>query len=201
MVPTSLPPWPTEPPTYGGVQLRKVEFSDVAMARELSTDPYVPQIGSLPKNADDDGAMAWVHRQQQRYWQGSGFSFTIVQRSTDRAVGHCGLWLTDLEVGRASAGYSMVPSARGQGLAGDALRALTGFAWTIPLLQRIVLAIEPGNTASLRVAQRAGYRRAGSARDHQWIGDRKRAVYRYTAERPTYTGTSDRATDDQRSDR
>lgn len=184
MVPTSLPPWPTEPPTYGGVQLRKVELSDVAMARELSTDPYVPQIGSLPKNADDDGAMAWVHRQQQRYRQGSGFSFTIVQRSTDRAVGHCGLWLADLEVGRASAGYSIIPSARGQGLAGDALAALTTFAWTIPILQRIELAIEPGNTASLHVAQRAGYRRESLLRNHQMIGDGTRDVFRYAAIRP-----------------
>lgn len=81
----------------------------------------------LPMPAEEE-LQTWVERQQQRHSDGSGFSFTIVEASTDQAVGHCGLWLKELGEGRATAGYSIVASTRGRGLAADALTALTAFA-------------------------------------------------------------------------
>lgn len=108
----TLPPWPAAPPRYGRVHLRPVEIDDIEMAQELSTDPYVPQTGSLPFNASTEEARAWVQRQQGRHDEGRGFSFTIATQVDDRAIGHCGLWLQNLEEGQATAGYSIVPSFR-----------------------------------------------------------------------------------------
>lgn len=111
----SLPSWPATPPTSGRVELRAVSPADLRMAQELSTDPYVPKTGSLPARASEDEALAWVERQQRRHAERAGFSFTIVDASVDGAVGHCGLWLKDLGEGQATAGYAIVPSARGRG--------------------------------------------------------------------------------------
>lgn len=170
---SSLPPWPSTPPTHGAVALREVRPNDVAMARELSTDPYVPRTGTLPPEATEDEALAWVQRQQGRHAEGAGFSFTITRLPDGRAVGHCGLWLRELGAGIGSIGYSIVPSARGRGVATDALRALTTFAWTLPGLQRVVLYIEPWNVASVRTAERAGYLRERLLRDHEVAGVRR----------------------------
>ncbi len=183
MVPPSLPSWPSSPPAHGRVVLREVRPEDVAMARELSTDPYVPMTGTLPANATMEEAVSWVRRQRSRHAEGAGFSFTITDAATGAPVGHCGLWLRQLAEGRASAGYSIVPSARGRGLASDALRALTAFGWTVPGLTRIVLYIEPWNVASIRTAQRAGYASDGLLPDHE-VGDGvRREVLRYVATR------------------
>lgn len=154
------------------------------MAQELSTDPYVPKIGSLPAHATEDEALAWVKRQQGRYSERGGFSFTIVDVSADKAVGHCGLWVKELDEGRATAGYSVVPSARGHGLAGDALSALTAFGWTVPGLFRIALYIEPWNAGSIRTAERAGYAHEGMLRSHQVIAGERRDMLLYAAVRP-----------------
>lgn len=178
-----LPPWPTTPPKCGGVVLREVRETDVPMARDLSTDPYVPLVGSLPADATSEEAVAWVHRQQERHPAGAGFSFTIVDAGTDVPVGHCGLWLRRLEDGRGAAGYSVVPSARGRGFAADALTALTLFGWTVPGLFRIELYIEPWNVGSVRTAERAGYAREGLLRSHQVIGGRRRDMLLYAAVR------------------
>lgn len=186
----SLPPWPTTAPTHGGVQLRGVIEGDVAMARELSTDPYVPHTGTLPAQASEVDALAWVRRQQQRHGDGVGFSFTIVEKSSATPVGHCGLWLTELAQGRASAGYSVVPSARGRGFAADALTALTTFGWSLPGLFRIALYIEAWNVGSLRTATRAGYQREGTLRSHQTIAGARRDMELYAAIRPTDTAES-----------
>lgn len=154
------------------------------MARELSTDPYVPTIGTLPPHAGDDEALEWISRQHRRYDEGTGFSFAIAEAATDAAVGQCGLWLSQLPEGRATAGYSVAPSARGRGYAADALTALTAFGWTVPGLFRIALYIEPWNVGSIRTAERAGYLREGLLRSHQEIAGVRRDMLLYAAVRP-----------------
>lgn len=179
-----LPPWPTTPPAFGGVVLRPVTEADIPMVRELSTDPYVPTIGLLPADASDDEALAWVRRQQGRWAEGAGFSFTIADARTGLALGDCGLWLRQLAAGRGSAGYAVAQSGRGRGVATDALTALTAFGWTIPALFRIELYIEQWNTGSIRTAERAGYQREGLLRSHQEIGGQRRDMLLYASVRP-----------------
>lgn len=177
--PPVLPPWPEPLPTYGRVLLRPVDDRDVSVARDLSRDPAVPLTSSLPPEATIDEARAWVRRQRARYAEGTGFSMAIVNREAGESIGHCGLWLGELPEDRASAGYALVPAARGRGLAVDALIALTRFAWTVPGLFRVALFIEPRNVASLRTAERAGYLREGLLRSHHEIGGERRDMYVY----------------------
>jgi ribosomal-protein-alanine N-acetyltransferase len=169
-----LPPWPDVPPASGPVVLRAFSPVDLPMALDLSTDPYVPLIGTLPAHATEAEAAAWIERQQGRWAEGAGFSFAIAEAATGRAVGAAGLWLRQLPEGRATAGYAFAPSDRGRGLATAALIALTVFGWTIPALHRIELHIEPWNTASVRTAESAGYLREGLMRSHTEIGGRRR---------------------------
>ena len=158
------------------------------MARELSTDPYVPQTGSLPGNATVQEAMAWVGRQQKRHAEGVGFSLTIACRSDDAAIGHCGLWLKELDEGRASAGYAIAPIARRRGYAAEALAALTEFAWTIPDLHRVELFIEPWNDGSIRTAERAGYvREEGLLDRHRKVGGERRDMVLFVSVRPGHS--------------
>jgi ribosomal-protein-alanine N-acetyltransferase len=179
----TLPPWPSRPLAHGSVLLRAVSPADAGMARELSTDPYVPQTGSLSFNASIDDARAWIARQRGRHSKGAGFSFTIALASGDQAVGHCGLWLKDLDAGLATAGYAIAPSQRKCGYATDALLALTGFGWTLPGLSRILLHIEPWNIPSQRTAERAGYARQDATADHQIFNGETRKMLVYVADR------------------
>lgn len=176
----TLPHWPQVRPEQGAIQLRPVEVRDVAMAQELSTDPYVPLTGSLPGDATAEEALAWVRRQQGRHAEGSGFSFAIARRSDDRAIGHCGLWLTEIDEGRGTAGYAIVPSERRHGYAADALTALTNFGLSIPQVKRIDLFIEPWNVASLRTAERSGYLRERFLTGHKEIGGERRDMFEYS---------------------
>jgi RimJ/RimL family protein N-acetyltransferase len=87
------------------------------MALELSTDPYVPSSGTLPAQATEAEAADWIARQRNRWTEGVGFSFAIADLATGLSVGTVGLWLRQLPEGRATAGYSVVRSAQGRGLA------------------------------------------------------------------------------------
>lgn len=153
------------------------------MVRELAADPYVPLIGTLPAHADDEQALAWIERQHQRWDDAAGFSFAIADADDDRALGQVGLWLVDVENGRASAGYCVTPGARGRGLAAAALRGVTAFGWTIDPIDRIELEIEPANTASLRTAQHAGYLPVGTS--EREIGGTQREMQVWRCDRPS----------------
>jgi RimJ/RimL family protein N-acetyltransferase len=166
------------------VVLREFQEADAEVGRELSTDPYVPLVSTLPPDATIEQAQDWVERNRERWVTGKGFSFAISDPVSGRGLGQIGLWLDELHHGRASAGYFIAPSARGRGLAADALTALTSFAWTIPGLYRMSLFIEPWNGASLRTAERAGYERAGLLRGYMEIGGTRRDMVVWGALRP-----------------
>jgi len=179
----TLPPWPEEAPAHGDVVLRAFADDDVDAVRELSTDPYVPLVTSLPAAATDAQALAWIERMRGRRDEGSGFSFAIAEATTGRAVGQVGLWLGELSAGRASAGYVVAPGARGRGFARSALAAVTAFAWTLPGLHRVQLFVEPSNEASVRTARGAGYEPEGLLRSYQEIGGRRRDMLVFGAVR------------------
>jgi ribosomal-protein-alanine N-acetyltransferase len=171
-------------PCAGGVLLRPFTDADVAMLCDLATDPYLPLIGSLPANADEQQASDFIGRQHTRWDTGVGYSFCIADVASGAALGTAGLWLGGLDQGRASAGYSVAPSARGRGVAARALQALTTFGWTRPDLFRIELYIEPANLGSVRTAEAVGYAREGLLRSHQVIGGRRVDMLLYARLRP-----------------
>lgn len=175
---------PSVAPSFGDVWLRAFAERDVPMLMDLSTDPYVPKIGTLPANASREEALAYIGRQADRLETGAGYSFCVADRETDEARGTAGLHLTAVAAGRASAGYSVAPRSRGRGIAGRALTALTRFAWSHQALHRVELYIEPWNLASVRTAERAGYVREGLLRSHQEIGGRRVPMLLYAAIRP-----------------
>jgi [ribosomal protein S5]-alanine N-acetyltransferase len=177
------PTWPSTPPRHGGVVLREFRDTDLLMALELSRDPYVPLVTTLPADATPRDAAAWIVRQRARLAEGRGFSFAIADAWSGCALGQIGLWLAGLSQGRATAGYLVAPSARRRGVAGAALTALTAFAWTIAALHRVELHIEPCNTGSVRTAEKAGYRREGLMRSHHEIGGTRRDMLLYAAVR------------------
>lgn len=182
--------WPTEPPTYAGVRLRRFEDRDVAMVRDLATDPYVPTVGTLPFRATHDEALGYIARQRGRLAEGKGFSFCVADVRDDRALGGVGLWLADLRAGRARAGWGIAPLARGRRAASRGLVALLDFAWTMRALHRVEAYIEPWNTASTRTAERAGLTREGLLRSHQEVGGRRVDMLLYAALRPLATPTT-----------
>jgi ribosomal-protein-alanine N-acetyltransferase len=178
-----MPSWPSTPPEHGAVVLRAFTDDDVPLAVELGADPYVKLIGTLVARPTAEQALEWVRRQQGRLAEGRGLSFVIADRGSGEAVGTIGLWLRELSQGRATAGFSVAPQHRGRGRATSAVRALLGFAWTVPGLHRVELYIEPWNTSSLRVAEAAGFEQEGFLHSHQEIGGRRRDMWLFAATR------------------
>jgi RimJ/RimL family protein N-acetyltransferase len=163
----------------GPFRLRPFTLGDIGVVREAASDPYIPSITTVPAVFTEEEGRRFIERQWGRAQQGSGYSFAIAGADTDRAVGQAGLWLEDVRAGRASVGYWVVSSARGRRAAACAVRALTRWAHHELQIPRLELYVEPWNTASIRTAEKAGYRREGLLRSWQEVGGKRKDMYMY----------------------
>jgi RimJ/RimL family protein N-acetyltransferase len=162
------------------VRLRPWRDDDAGLIASVAADPLIPLITTVPAVGSTENVAAYLERQRQRLADGAGYSFAIADLEADDAVGNIGLWTTRLRAtGRASTGYWIAPAFRGRGYATAALQALTGWALTIPEVERLELYVEPWNEGSWRAAERAGYQREGLLRAWQRVGDTRKDMYMY----------------------
>jgi len=119
--------------------LREFTDDDVHLAFELGNDPYIPFIGSLPAAHTAQQALEWIHRQRGRLDEGKGLSFAIADAESDNAVGAIGLWLKTCRPAARRSATRLLARTGATGSPAAALKALTGFAWTIPTVRRIEL--------------------------------------------------------------
>jgi ribosomal-protein-alanine N-acetyltransferase len=165
----------------GPIRLRPFLLSDLSLIRQAATDPYIPAVSSVPSNFSDDEGRAFIARQHDQAIHGHGYSFAISEAADPHlGIGGLGLWLHEIESGRASIGYWVIPSARGKGLAGWALRGAVAFAFEVLSIPRLHLFIEPWNIASQRTAEFAGFTREALLLGWERINDIQRDVYSYS---------------------
>jgi [ribosomal protein S5]-alanine N-acetyltransferase len=171
----------------GPVVLRPFSFSDLPLIRLASTDPYIPSVTSVPSTYSDDGGRAFIERQLSQANGGHGYPFAIAESSSpDRGLGGMGLWLHEIESGRASVGYWVVPSARGNNYAGWALRGLVTYAFTVLAIPRLHLFVEPWNVASQRTAEFAGFTQEALLRGWERIDEVQRDVFSFVRLRQSW---------------
>lgn len=113
-----------------------------------------------------------MERQWGRAATGAGCPFVLVDPD-GRPGGTVGLRPGGEEV---TLGYWVVASARGGGAAGAGLAAVADRALRERGVSRPVPHIEPWNTASVRVAERVGFRREGMREGWLRIGGERRDV-------------------------
>jgi len=88
--------------------------------------------------------------------------FAITDAETGAVIGSIDMRVNRLLTGHV--GYWVAAEARGRGVAPDALRALSRWAFAELGLGRVELVTDPDNIASQRVAEKAGFQREATLR-------------------------------------
>lgn len=112
-----------------------------------------------------------------------GFSFwAVIQKSDSRFLGFCGLIPQTVDgQEEIEVGYKLARAEWGKGLATEAARAVRDWGFAHLDVPRLVSIIDPGNTASIRVAEKNGMARV---KDMTYDGKPCRL---YAVERPAST--------------
>ena len=163
MVPERLD-FPDPPLTDGVVTLRRlIRADDEAIARACSDPETQRWLGFLPSPYLVEHAQAFIDTAGADWEAGRAAVFAIGDARTSGLLGALGI---EDAIGRhPSIGYWVGPWARGQGVATRATVLASRWALRELGVTRLELHAEPGNIASLLVAERAGFQREGVLRN------------------------------------
>lgn len=169
----ALPFFRQPKPTLGGqkVTLRPPVTSDYAQWAALRRDSQHFLAPWEPKWAADELDRGAWHQRMRRYReemaQGSGIPFLIFEKSTGRLAG--GITLGNIRHGVAQSGqigYWMGVDHAGKGYMHEAVNLVVRFGFETLRLHRIEAACIPSNDRSIRVLEKAGFRREGLLRSY-----------------------------------
>ena len=142
--------------------LRGHHVDDFDAHAALWGDPVVTRfIGGVPQTREQ----AWVRLLRHAgMWQVMGFGFwAVTDKATGRLLGEAGFHdlkreLTPSVEGMLETGWGFVPDAHGKGIATETVSAVIAWGRQNHPHMRITCLIDPQNVASIRVAEKQGFR-------------------------------------------
>lgn len=156
-LPGSGPGSGSGPGTRSQLSLRPLRVDDLAGVVAACTDPESARWTTVPTPYTEADAVAFIRNRAPALWaHGEGAAYAIVD-ADDRYVGSIDLLISADDPGSATIGYLVAPHARGLGYATAAVRAICRWGLRALGLERIVWRAYLGNTASRRVAEKAGF--------------------------------------------
>ncbi|HEY1699768.1 MAG TPA: GNAT family N-acetyltransferase [Trebonia sp.] len=145
------------------LNLREFRPGDDGLVAEVMS---TGQPEALPPNGPlvpgDIGA--WLAVQAASDGRESRLDLMMFDRAAGRIIGGISLYRADWNIRAAEVGYGVRDDVRGKGYATEALTAVASWALSGAGLQRVSLSAVTGNVASVRVAEKAGFRREGTLR-------------------------------------
>jgi RimJ/RimL family protein N-acetyltransferase/nitrite reductase/ring-hydroxylating ferredoxin subunit len=154
----------------GVITLRPFRADDAPAIAAACQDREIQRwIPIIPVPYAEVDARGFILMTLEAWHEGTGYEFAIADAATDRYIGSIGLHLGP-NARRRAVGYLVAPEARGRGVAVRALRLVTRWGFDQLGIQRLALWTLPGNVRSQRVAEKAGFRFEGLARN--WESDR-----------------------------
>jgi RimJ/RimL family protein N-acetyltransferase/nitrite reductase/ring-hydroxylating ferredoxin subunit len=156
---------PDPPPTDGVVRLRPFRAEDAAAVTAACQDPDIGRwIPSVPVPYAENDARAFILMTLQGWREGTSYEFAIADAESDTYLGSVGIHV-GVNPRRWAIGYLVAPQARGRGIATRAVRLACRWAFDTFDVERLALWTLPGNVRSQRVAEKAGFRYEGLARN------------------------------------
>jgi RimJ/RimL family protein N-acetyltransferase len=138
-----------------GVSLREWTVEDLPAMVEVFDDPEVAYRTPVASPFNLDAASAYLQRIQQTRAEGTRMHLAITVEDGKP----CGEVLLNLAMG--SIGYTVGAAFRGRGLARRAAALMTDYAHHVIGMTQVRAEIEPGNHASIAIAEGLGYRLSG----------------------------------------
>jgi RimJ/RimL family protein N-acetyltransferase len=153
---------PSEPIVGDRVLLRLWRIADAEQVAAICADPEISRWTLVPANYTVDDARDFIRHSVEHWKHDVSAAFCVAPADDeDTVIGAIGVMVRPPDIGHV--GYWVAASARGRGVATEALRLISRWALDAGF-PRLELQVIPGNEVSGRVAERVGYREEGLLR-------------------------------------
>lgn len=168
ILPVTALPALTEPLTDGVVTLRRFTLDDVETVTRACQDPEIPLwTAGIPVPYEAHHAQVWIAL-HDHFWDHEGLAtFAFCDARSGELLGSMTLAEVDFTARSAAVGYWAAPWARSRGATTRALMLACRWGSDVLGLKVVNLMTLPGNIASERVAQKAGFVLLGMVQDYK----------------------------------
>jgi RimJ/RimL family protein N-acetyltransferase len=148
------------------LDVRGLVVADAPEVERVFNDRQTRRWMPLPANSGPVNCVAWCGElADERRNSGAGDHYAVIRREDERLVGCLWSKRTDWVARSTEVWVAVRPSARGFGVAAEALDGLTVALILEQGFQRVEMRVAAGNTASRRVAEKAGFTYEGILRN------------------------------------
>jgi RimJ/RimL family protein N-acetyltransferase len=168
--PVALRRFPTLTVATPRLHVRPLGADDAKDVGEIFADRQTQRWLPFPKEYGPIEARSWcTETAAERRDSGAGDHYGVVRREDGRLIACLWTKRTDWVARATEVSYAVTPEARGFGVAAEAVDALAVALVLEHGFQRIELRVAPGNLASRRVAQKAGFTYEGLLRNAGYV--------------------------------
>ena len=155
------------------ILLREFEPQDVGALHVIHSDPrvlryYVPDVGTLEHtHMLVQRFIAWANENPRQ-----NFQLAIVDPTTNRVLGSCGVRTKGCSSGDAEFGIGIVPERWGTGIAQDAAKTILSFGFSELGLKEVRAVAVSDNDAVTKFARRIGFTAGRPRQGDAWMTER-----------------------------
>ncbi len=156
--------------------VRPIEFKDSVQVYKYRSNPEISQhLSFVPESLED--VDHFISKKPKEFnLPETWFQFVIVLKETSEIIGDIGVHFFGKENKQIELGYTLSNLHQNKGLATEALGKMIDFLFTDLNKHRIVLSIDPENTASIKLAERLKFRKEAHFVKslffkNQWVDD------------------------------
>lgn len=144
--------------------LTQVQLADQQFLFEALSDPLaMPYNGVYFKTFEETAAqLTWY---EKNWNEGTGINWKIVDKFSKENIGVISVYNYKPEHKKAELGYWLLPRFWGKGIATEVLHFVIKFWQEQKGIHRLEAFIEHGNTASIKLLERAGFQHEGTMKD------------------------------------
>ncbi|ASA54559.1 GNAT family N-acetyltransferase [Vibrio gazogenes] len=136
---------------------RQLSFQDVPALAEILSDPEVMKY-SVRGVCDEEATRKFIDWCIECYSSHGLGPWALSEKESGDLIGFCGVGPELVgEVEEINLGYRLARRYWHQGLATEAAKGVINYAFDLKRCESIVVIIEPEHTASVRVAEKAGF--------------------------------------------
>ena len=160
------PAFPNRTVATPRLQVRQLVEADAPKIAEIFADKQTQRWLPVPHGPTEFDAVAWCTTfAAEHRARGAGDHYGMIRREDETLVGCLWTTHTDWLARVTEIAYVVAPEARGFGLAAEAVDGLAIALLLEHGFQRVELRVAPGNLASRRVAEKAGFTYEGLLRN------------------------------------
>jgi [ribosomal protein S5]-alanine N-acetyltransferase len=148
--------------------LRRITEADAAGLFDVFSDDEVTEYYAWDTFTDPQQGRELAAASVEQYHQRTALRWGLALSGTSKLIGTCGYTRWNQEHRFAILGYDLARAHWGRGLITEAVATVVGFGFEKLDLNRVEATVLAGNTASIAVLNRAGFRLEGHFAERAW---------------------------------